>query len=430
MFNDLFRKLHPLLPIFEIPWGEKNIIYTPGNITVCNNLESDIFRQLLNDKQLPELNPRNKRFSQILERAGKVSGYWKTIQNTEYEPECLTIYPGYECNLNCRYCFSRMNVSKGINPLVNIDTVLIAAKLVISFCLRKNKPFILVMHGGGEPTYHWELLKKITLKVKQLAEDAAVGFFSYIATNGILSTEKVLWLIRNFDLIGLSCDGAAEQNQSERKGSVNTILEKTARIILEEGGKFDIRSTISKRQIFRQYDMAEYLTDKLHARIIRFEPEYLNPVDPFTPDDARPFVTNFLKASELAEHKNAEITYSGVRINEIHSSFCDLNRNTLRINPNNQVINCFCDIDNYRFPFGTVDITKVNTNFADYTSLKNKPFELRQECRECINMFHCSRGCPDFCVHRTGELNGFRCMLNMEMAVELIKKQASLMYGF
>jgi radical SAM protein with 4Fe4S-binding SPASM domain len=145
-------------------------------------------------------------------------------------------------------------------------------------------------------------------------------------------------------------------------------------------------------------------------------------------DDARPFAENFLKASDLAESKGSQLDYSGVRINEIHSSFCDINRHNMRINPHNQIINCFCDVNNLRYPFGTVNLSENRIEFSDYEDLKNKPFEIRQECENCINVYHCSRGCPDHCVHCDDGLNGFRCLLNMELAVEMIRKQASRMY--
>jgi radical SAM protein with 4Fe4S-binding SPASM domain len=322
-----------------------------------------------------------------------------------------------------------MNAIKGKNITVNIDAVLLAARWVVSNCLKKESPFIFVAHGGGEPTFHWELLTKLTKKVRQVADDAGIGFFSYIATNGNLEQDKVTWLVQNFNLIGLSCDGPVEQNQFQRNGSLNRILKKTARTILEEGGKFDVRSTISRTQIFKQTTIVEYLVDELQAKRIRLEPEYLNQNDPFTVDDARPFIDNFIKASEMAESKGSKVEYSGVRINEIHSSFCDINRNTLRINPQNQFINCFCDVDNQRYPFGTVNFSTNQIELTNFEDLKKKPFDLRPECGNCINVYHCSRGCPDHCVHRDERLNGFKCKLNAELAVELIKKQASWMYG-
>lgn len=424
----LFKKIHYSLPIFEIPWGERFIMYTPGRISVFNKDEKENFYWLLTETNNSQPLFTDHKTSELIQSALDAQTSWDILQKCDFDPECLTVYPGYECNLHCRYCYSRM-VEKDENKIIiGFDAVVLAARKVASSCLMKKKPFVFVAHGGGEPTFHWDLLTKITEKVKQVAGETGSGFFGYIATNGNLEPEKVKWLARNFNLIGLSCDGPPEQNQSQRNGSLNRILEQTAKIILEEGGKFDVRATITKKQIYKQPDIAEYIIDRLEAKTIRFEPEYLNMSDPFTEEDARPFAENFLKASDLAESKGSKLNYSGVRINEIHSSFCDINRQTMRINPYNQIINCFCDVDKRRYQFGTVNLSENRIEYADYEDLKKGPFELKKECGNCINIYHCARGCPDHCVHINEPLNRFRCTLNTLLTVEMIKKEASRRY--
>jgi radical SAM protein with 4Fe4S-binding SPASM domain len=66
----------------------------------------------------------------------------------------------------------------------------------------------------------------------------------------------------------------------------------------------------------------------------------------------------------------------------------------------------------------------------DIEVLKKRALTIPEECNDCINIFHCSRGCPDYCIYekRNGErgtLNAFRCRLNQLIAVRKIQKSAN-----
>jgi hypothetical protein len=52
-----------------------------------------------------------------------------------------------------------------------------------------------------------------------------------------------------------------------------------------------------------------------------------------------------------------------------------------------------------------------------------------QKCLECINIYHCSRTCPDYCSFNdpdisNSEINSFKCLLNQLLAVDEIKKSS------
>jgi uncharacterized protein len=421
-----FRRLHNTLPIFELLSEEKIIIYSPGKTAVIQCKDKEIVYHNIVNNNKTYLADNFSEVAKVFRNAENSVSRWESAKNEQFIPECLTVYISNDCNLNCNYCYSRMNKSPGRESRVHIESVLTAAKTVAKNCRMLNKPLVLVLHGGGEPTYHWDLFTEIFTKTRQVAVEEETGFFSYVATHGMIDRKKSSWLARNFDLIGLSCDGPSVINSPQRRGSVNSRIEETARIILEEGGKFDIRSTITKNTIAKQEIIADYLISELNAKRIRFEPEYRNLYNPFTVEDAAAFADNFINASDKVKSQSAELSYSGVRIHEIHNSFCDINRNTIRLNPDNQIINCFCDSENYKYPFGSIDTDLKAISYADIEMMKEKTFDIKNECRNCINIYHCSRGCPDYCVYSNNRLNDFKCTVNIRLAVDLIKKEALL----
>jgi len=85
--------------------------------------------------------------------------------------------------------------------------------------------------------------------LEEIASAHDVEPFRYVATNGIMAEEKAAWLARHFDLIGLSCDGPADIQNSQRprwngKGTSH-IVERTAHVLREEGVEFQVRTTIT-----------------------------------------------------------------------------------------------------------------------------------------------------------------------------------------
>ena len=150
--------------------------------------------------------------------------------------------------------------------------------MVARFCVQKDKPFHLVLHGGGEPTVHPSLIERITDMTKNIAGKYGLDWFGYLATNGVMSESRAGWAAGLFSLIGLSCDGPPDIQDTLRpmpngEGS-SKIVERTARAISESGGAFLIRTTITPQTVHRQEEIVEYLHKRLGAAIIRIEPVY------------------------------------------------------------------------------------------------------------------------------------------------------------
>jgi sulfatase maturation enzyme AslB (radical SAM superfamily) len=431
-----FRKIHNRLPIFSIPENDRTILYTPGETRIYleNVLSSSIdisdFRNYENVN-----NHIKKEILQLIRTAEISEKKWNDLFQREFMPECLTIYPGNACNLNCKYCFVKERDDKTIDK----EFVKAAAEYTAEHCARAKRTFYLVFHGGGEPTYHWSLLQDLYKIVHQICQKHKVPVFSYIATNGVFSETKVNWLAKHFNKIGISCDGFPEVHDSQRLSAsfklTSSILKKNISSLLELNENIDIRATITPESMGFMEKIVIYFIDELHIKNIRLEPVYSFVDHGFNPEDARTYANHFMKAALIAQKSGANLSYSGVRFNEIHSGYCDVLRNTVRITPDNGIINCFFDstskvIKTEYNKLGGLINNSFKVNYDQIQKIKEVLHDIPSKCRECINVYHCSRTCPEYCSlsdqkNRKNNLaDNFRCLLNKELAIRYIKEKA------
>jgi radical SAM protein with 4Fe4S-binding SPASM domain len=98
--------------------------------------------------------------------------------------------------------------------------------------------------GGGENTLEFDLLKKILGYAKRKVSKATISF---ISTNGVISREVADWLIKNADLVQVSCDGPAFIQNKYRPlvdgGASSTFVEKTIKYFVKKGASFKARAT-------------------------------------------------------------------------------------------------------------------------------------------------------------------------------------------
>jgi sulfatase maturation enzyme AslB (radical SAM superfamily) len=431
-----FRKIHNSLPIFSIPENDKTILYTPGEIKIYPSKLISGSIDISDYTSYENVTDQIKDDIVQLICAAEISeNKWNDLFQREFKPECLTIYPGNACNLNCKYCYVKEKNEK----IIDKEFVKAAAEYTAKYCAREKGTFYLVFHGGGEPTFHWSLLQDLYRIVHQICAKYKVPVFSYIATNGILSRTQTQWLAKHFNRIGVSCDGFPEIHDSQRYSSSLTLtsatLKKNISALLELNDNIDVRVTITPQSMLFMENIATYFIHEMHIKNIRVEPVYSHGKIGFNPDDAEIYATHFMNASDIAQRLGATVSYSGVRMNEIHSCYCDVLRNTVRITADNEIINCFFDsTSNYI----KTKYNKLGSLTGNCIGINNKQIQKIKEvlqimpatCRECINMVHCSRACPEYCSlakQRNTETyltNNFRCLLNKKLAIRHIKEKA------
>lgn len=430
--NDQFVKVHDQLPVFKIDLGNQMILYTPGYFFKTNNVPLHELKLIFKNPDLGGENVSRDEILNLLNRSRDALNRWESQKNEPFEPECLTIHAGSDCNLNCTYCYAKIDIT-GNDKIVGFPS-LNSIQTLSRFIADKAKgKFTVVYHGSGEPSFHWKQLVDSYNSISIIAKKNNLQIFSYISTNGCLTEAQIDWLVENMSLIGISCDGtpAIQKKQRSRDAVKYLLIEEVCKRITDKGGEFDIRTTITKETMALLPEIASYLIISCKAKNIRIEPVYLAGENALLEKDADEFFRQFNIARELATQYHVTLGYAGLRLDELHGTYCDVLRNNLRLTAGNVTRNCFCfmtDDENYITGRCSEDPTGYLISH-EIQNLKSKALQIPAECHDCINIFHCSRGCPEFCLfdnedHISGKLNPFRCRFHQLLAVHRIKESA------
>ena len=450
-------RIHPELPIFRLESSTRVVLYTPGHAYATSRSVAHQVEQLFTVDS-PGASGGARALANDLTRHGRTAQRaWHDLAERPFEPECLTLYLSNRCNLACSYCYAapvdvtrarerlRMDREPALNesfPILSEPVIAAAARLVAGHCAAKGKPLTLVLHGGGEPTVHWDLLTRVWEMAARIARDSGIRLWSYIATHGVLSEDRARWLGRHFNLVGLSCDGPPDIHDANRPSATHSAtsaaVARTAQVLTSEGGAYVVRATITPASVTRQTEIVDYLCDRLFARAVRFEPAYDGRragEQQFRPDDASTFVAHYLQARKAARDRGCALDLSGVRIDEIHGPFCNPLRDVLQLTPDGKATACFLSVGNDAaldevMANGQIDPATgaFRIDYARAAAQRRQAAAIPARCHNCHNVFHCARDCPDVCLlteDRTGmDEAGFRCRVQKLLAHHLILEQA------
>jgi uncharacterized protein len=402
--------MHPCLPIFDFDLGGRKAIYTPGLVAVVEESDGEALKRAWSaGRDFPEAAPAETAV-RILRAAESVESRRNTWLERAYLPECLTIYLSTACNLECSYCYVDRRSASRPPQVIDSSSVAAAALTVARCCASKGVPFHLVLHGGGEPTVHWNLVLQYYALTRRVADEHGLPWFGHIATNGVLPEKRAKWLGRHFSHVGLSCDGPAIIQQRQRPlaggGASTESVERTARAVAEEGGKLEVRATITPATMVLQEEILDYLVDSLGARQIRFEPVYRQPDGKgFGEADADSFAAHFIAAQALARRRGADLSIAGVRVDDVHGPHCEVLRQVLHLTPQGHAAACFFCTDSGKDGTGSMVIGRPDRRqgvflFDDKLIARHRRCagRLPARCASCPASHHCSRACPEVCV--------------------------------
>lgn len=134
---------------------------------------------------------------------------WRSMRNV-FDPSnaqitSLSIFLGYNCNLNCTYCYQKEH-HNGRNQVIG------STKMIPQF-FEKLKALNLkgiraIQFWGGEPLVFWKTLVEMIPRFQELYPDVKFG----IMTNGTLITEdKVDFMKAHNVSCNVSCDGYPDE---------------------------------------------------------------------------------------------------------------------------------------------------------------------------------------------------------------------------
>jgi len=416
----------PGLPVYRLIRSDHSIFYTPGLVAVATGELGDSLQDSLLGKSFYKAPKALVDLKEtIVKKAGEALKTYMSFQDDTFEPECLTLYFHNRCNLVCDYCLiDRRKIGK---EQLRPETALEGAKIVAESCLRKGLPLTEVFHGWGEPTYDFHLLQGMVKVVDEVAKKAGLKQYRYIATNGVMSSRVAHYLCHNFDLVGLSCDGPEDiqdaQRSLEKSGKSSEFVKRTASILKAEDRPISVRTTITRKTMPRQEEIADYIIQELKPDEIHFEPVYRAKVDGFKFRDAQEFVEHFQSAKELASEQHVKLIFSGSRLDTIHGPYCNVFRNVLNLVHGQKATACFAEANIYpdvRYVIGESRGECFEIDREKLQELKITLSRSPKSCKFCFNQYHCVRTCPDECVGDTDNSEQKDCTATFRCQVQLL----------
>jgi uncharacterized protein len=307
------------------------------------------------------------------------------------------------------------------------------AKEFIDYILSKNKSdiFSLGFHGGGEPTLAFDLMKKSVDYTKKKCKERKIEFKSSCATNGILSEEKLNWIISNKMHLSVSFDGTPKIQDIQRpfvNGKPSHLfVENTVKMLVDEKQNFLIRSTIINFSVNKMSEIINYF-HKLGIKNVQFEPAFecgrclktkIHSPSPHV------FIKNYIKAFELAESYNIGLYYSGGTISKLTNKFCGAAGENFFVTTDGYITSCLEvmhkeDPASKNFFYG-----KYNKNskkieiFKDRLKLlSSRTVNKINDCQNCFCKLHCAGDClvKGYRLHKSlFKAGGDRCLINREI---------------
>jgi uncharacterized protein len=335
-------------------------------------------------------------------------------EQPSFQPTEATLFLTNQCNLRCTYCYAsageqeRQAMSLDVGE-VAIDTIIRNAR---SMGVQEVQ---LGFHGGGEPTLQWDTLTHLATYCRKKAEKQGLKANISLATNGVLESAKVRWIIDNLDGANVSLDGMGWIHDHQRPllsgggsfDAVHQCIKKLSAHTFPHG----IRCTVTQNNVAHLGEMADFVCQQYRCSHLHFEPVSLcgrcrsGSIREPKPDD---FVTNFRMAREVTKGKGVEVVFSAVRPLTLTQHFCMGETGAFCVTPQGHVSSCY-EVTDAQAPLADLFLIghfdPVHKQFSFDTirlrNLRNAKRSRRNKCGDCFCKYHCA----GYCLARTRDQN-------------------------
>lgn len=324
---------------------------------------------------------------------------------------CIGIMLTNNCNLACKYCFSKAgDMAETQLSKDQIDTVI--NETIHNAQVHKalaNRGFLtvdsdieveLTISGGGEPTFHWEVFKYTIDTFKEKCSNAGLKSSVLLVTNAIQQGERIKYIIDRCDRINVSFDGTPTFQNAQRplrNGDKSFLLVDNFIRQCEAAGKnLLIRSTVMGDNLNRIGEIADYVFDCYsNVNVVHIEPmislgraEKLKHI--IGNDIAHEFALEYIKQSDRVAKKypNKEL-FCTLFDYELKDYFCSAAVGAHPwVHPNGMLYPCKDELED-KYCIGVIKDTGIEFN---------KSFEAlsmtTDKCKKCFAFYHCAGGCP------------------------------------
>ena len=168
------------------------------------------------------------------------------------QPVSVTLFLTTACNLRCSYCYA--SAGNGVPKFMTIQTAKHGIDFAAANAVKRQLSYLEVgYHGGGEPTVNWPVLADSFYYACEKAAALKLELRSSLATNGVLSDERIDWIIKHLGGVSLSCDGLPAVHDRCRptasgKGSSSRVVHTLHRFDAA-GFSYGLRLTVTAEHI-------------------------------------------------------------------------------------------------------------------------------------------------------------------------------------
>ncbi len=417
------------IPVTDDVSGEtRYIIYHPlaGLAFIGNRAMADLVMSIDEDDPAKTLTADRSDIARFLYKIGFFDALPPSPCHTSdgFSPTAVVLMPTNDCQLRCVYCYA---AAGELPPVLLPDD---AARTAIDYVCEKSQEagrnhFHLTFHGGGEPTYEWNTIKKWTEYARQKPLEVSIS----MTTNGIWSEQQCQWIIDNLDTLTLSIDGRPETQDRNRpfasgEGS-SAIIRRTIDMLDHSGFSYGARMT-AVAPWDNLVDEVRYLYEETNCQVIQVDPAFqikrgghARPTD----EEARSFIDAFTAAMVEAEKAGKPLRYTGSRLGTVTHQFCSAPFNSLVVYGDGIVVTCY-EITTPDHPLapistiGRIENGEVTIDETQRSHLHALMAERRENCRDCFCYWSCAGDCYVRTFHpgEDGHLKyGVRCEINREI---------------
>lgn len=343
-------------------------------------------------------------------------------------PTEVTLFLTTACNLRCSYCYARAGDTPAV--FMTLEVAKRAIDVVVANAVATGASHVQVgYHGGGEPTRSWAVMTESWEYAHERAREHGLELVSQTVTNGVLSDEKIDWILEHLDGLSLSFDGLPEAQDANRPlargGGSSAEVERMLRRLDAADFPYGVRFTVTHDRIAELPDAVRYTASNFRPLRIQVEPAYaLGRWEEAPSAETGEFIERFREARAVADELGCELFYSGARVDVLTSHFCGASQDGFSITPSGSVSGCFEvfrdeEVHAPTFVYGKLDERGgVEVDRARLDGLRARTGPSLDWCKGCFARWHCAGDCyhKALSVEGEGEFRGTdRCHINREL---------------
>lgn len=429
--------------VFQITENGEHYIYAP-----LANKNFGRFLQIGEDviELLEEISEEKNTYDKKLARKLKRRNILVTSENQKQPPleESLEFCPTSStlllttiCNLRCIYCYS--NAGEVPVKTMKFETARKAVNFISSNATKTGKNYFdLCFHGGGEPFMAWSLMKDIVIYAQGKAKEIENSVKITTATNGVLNSDQLEWILKNNISLSLSLDGPEDIQNIQRPmrngNSTSGYVLKTIKYLEKNNLDYGIRATITNDSVIRLPELINFFYS-VAPSAVGYSLEPLNQCGRCSKTntsavDMNKFAEEFIKARESADFKYKDkIHYSGARPHPLVLNFCGASGKNFFITPDGYVTSCLevSDIKDYKsktFFYGKESQNGFEFDEKKLKTLSSICVENIPHCTDCFAKYSCAGDCPSRSSNNGNVFDTSvnpRCIANKKILLDYLK---------